>query len=131
MHFRVVMPPNAKAGQLLRIRAPDGTEGDVRVPKDVKAGETFIFEMEVSDPYLTWETAQRQQNLQSRLDGSTDEAIQQGGDWNGKETGILNFCFMSNKLYWEDLLAALGVGMIVGMSIVGGFLCGVIMVTEP
>lgn len=45
MQFRVSLPEHVKAGQTIRIRCPDGLEGDVKVPKGLKGGDSFIFEM--------------------------------------------------------------------------------------
>ena len=43
--FKVTVPSHVKAGQMIRIRCPDGTEGDVQVPPGVKPGETFVLDM--------------------------------------------------------------------------------------
>jgi hypothetical protein len=45
MQFRVSIPDHVKAGQTIRIRCPDGSEGNVKVPKGLKGGDSFIFEM--------------------------------------------------------------------------------------
>jgi hypothetical protein len=45
MHFRVSLPEHVKAGMTIRIRCPDGSEGDVKVPKGLKGGDSFIFQM--------------------------------------------------------------------------------------
>lgn len=45
MQFRVSLPEHVKAGQTIRIRCPDGLEGDVKVPRGLKGGDSFIFEM--------------------------------------------------------------------------------------
>lgn len=98
MQFRVVVPSHVKAGQLIRIRCPDGTEGDVKVPKGIKSGDSFVFEMpdaEVTKP--------------SEAKGFLDREI-------------VNI---------QDFMMALAVGLLIGLSIVAGFLLGVLTVTDP
>ena len=93
MQFRVVVPDNVKPGQLIRIRCPDGAEGEVKVPKGLKSGDGFIFEMPPSLP----------------SSGFLDREI----------VNVQDFCM------------ALGVGLLIGLSIVAGFLLGVLTVTDP
>lgn len=77
MQFRVVVPAYAKPGQMLRIRCPDGTEGDVCIPKNLKPNNSFIFEM-AADALLSNRNGgngssvynqQQQQNSQKQQDG--------------------------------------------------------------
>lgn len=49
MHFRVIVPKGVHAGQTLRVRCPDGSMGDVKIPKGLREGDSFIFEMGVPD----------------------------------------------------------------------------------
>lgn len=100
MQFRVVVPSNVKPGQMLRIRCPDGTEGDVRVPKGLKPGNSFIFEMPTEE--------KTSKPLLSRPSFFDREIMDK-----------------------QDFLNALAVGLCIGMSIVLGFLIGVLLVTDP
>jgi hypothetical protein len=97
MQFRVSIPDYVKAGQTIRIRCPDGMEGDIKVPKGLKGGDTFIFEMP-----------------QSQLTKPTKSSF--------LDRDIAN-------LY--DLVTALIFGVGVGLSIVLGFIVGVLVVTDP
>eukprot|EP00980_Cylindrotheca_fusiformis_P011817 scaffold2816_cov121-Cylindrotheca_fusiformis.AAC.33 len=47
MQFRVAIPESVKEGQTIRIRCPDGTEASVKVPKGLKPGDSFVFELSV------------------------------------------------------------------------------------
>lgn len=98
MQFRVLIPVNVKSGQLIRIRCPDGTEGDVKVPKGLHSGDSFVFEMPETIPMVV------EHEFKSFLDRE-----------------IVNI---------QDFLMALGVGLLIGLSIVTGFLCGVLVVTQ-
>ena len=89
MQFRVTIPPHVKSGQTIHIRCPDGSEGDIKVPKGVNGGDSFIFEMP----------------KHSFLD---------------REIASVNDFFM-----------ALAVGVVIGVSIVTGFLLGILYVTDP
>ena len=98
MQFRVVIPSNVKENQIIRIRCPDGTEGDVKVPKGLKSGDSFVFEMPDTE-------TERPSEIKGFLDRE-----------------IVNI---------QDLMVALVVGLFIGLSIVGGFLLGVLTVTDP
>jgi len=121
IQFRVMIPSNATPGQLLRIRCPDGTEADVRVPKGLTPGNSFIFEMPAD----------------ALMDHHRPNGMNPSG---GGGTGMVNqkipFGWMGGFLDREivdqqDFMAALAVGVLVGLSIVVGFLGGVLLATEP
>lgn len=118
IQFRVVIPANVKPGQMLRIRCPDGTEGDVRVPKGLKPGNSFIFEMP-ADALINKGMAQ-----QSGSKGLSDTDLFKNSSLAG---GFLDREIVDR----QDFLAALAVGILVGLSIVAGFLFGVLIATEP
>ncbi len=46
--LQAAVPPGAPPGALLRVRLPDGNEVNVRVPKGLKPGDEFIFEVNPS-----------------------------------------------------------------------------------
>lgn len=100
MQFRVSIPPHVKSGQSIRIRCPDGTEGDVKVPKGLKGGDSFIFEM----PKQTTKASSKIQSLQNLLD---------------QDISTLN-----------DFAVAVAIGVIIGLSIVTGFVMGILYVTD-
>jgi hypothetical protein len=98
MQFRVSLPEHVKAGQTIRIRCPDGLEGDVKVPRGLKGGDSFIFEMPKT------ELSKGQHTKSAFLD---------------LEVASLH-----------DFLTALVVGVVIGFSIVAGFIVGVLAVTD-
>ena len=162
MHFRVLVPKGVHAGQTIRVRCPDGSMGDVKIPKGLNPGDTFIFEMSVPDENAVKEA----QKTRTTGSGSSSAA---GGGGNGGGRGQLphvprsggagaiataggasvagtaisaaattssipsHGCgFLDREIVdTRDFIAALGVGMLIGVSIVSGFLVGVLMVTEP
>lgn len=162
MHFRVLVPKGVHAGQTLRVRCPDGSMGDVKIPKGLREGDTFIFEMSVPD-----ENAIKEAQKARTTDAASSGAA--GGGGNGGSSGGLlphvsrsgaggvaaaggvsvagtaisaaattssvpsQGCgFLDREIVdTRDFIAALGVGMLIGVSIVSGFLMGVLMVTEP
>ena len=157
MHFNVVVPKGVHAGQTLRVRCPDGSMGDVKIPKGLREGDSFIFEMSVPD-----ETAVKEAH-RARTGGggdfaagadSTSAAAGGGPGGTGTASSQLSVFFDRFRHEWHrnayitsspegcgfldreivdtrDFIAALGVGMLIGVSIVSGFLVGVLMVTEP
>jgi len=98
MQFRVLIPAHVKSGQMIRIRCPDGTEGDVKVPRGLASGDSFVFEM----PEAIIPAAEPQTK------GFLDREI----------------------VDLEDFITALSVGLLIGLSIVFGFLAGVLVVTS-
>jgi len=93
MQFRVSIPPHVKSGQTIRIRCPDGSEGEVKVPKGLKGGDSFIFEM--------------------------------------PKNSTKDITFLDREIAsWNDFFMALMVGVLIGMSIIMGFLVGILYVTD-
>ena len=159
MHFRVLVPKGVHAGQTIRVRCPDGSMGDVKIPKGLNPGDTFIFEMSVPDENAVKEA----QKARTTGAGSSSGAAGGGGGRScllphvPRGTGGVttagsasvagatisaaatassvpsNGCgFLDREIVdTRDFIAALGVGMLIGVSIVSGFLVGVLMVTEP
>eukprot|EP00561_Arcocellulus_cornucervis_P012504 CAMPEP_0185804824 /NCGR_PEP_ID=MMETSP1322-20130828/3480_1 /TAXON_ID=265543 /ORGANISM="Minutocellus polymorphus, Strain RCC2270" /LENGTH=144 /DNA_ID=CAMNT_0028500815 /DNA_START=107 /DNA_END=541 /DNA_ORIENTATION=- len=142
MHFNVIVPKGVHAGQTLRVRCPDGSMGDVKIPKGLKEGDSFIFEMSVPD-----ETAAGADSASTSAGGppcgtGTATTSSQGRgfldrfrhEWNRTAyiTSPEGCGFLDREIVdTRDFIAALGVGMLIGVSIVSGFLVGVLMVTEP
>jgi Na+-transporting methylmalonyl-CoA/oxaloacetate decarboxylase gamma subunit len=107
MQFRVVIPDHVKAGQTIRVHCPDGTEANVKVPKGMKTGDSFIFEMSVdqlNNPEALLETIKKRDAEKGFLDREIVNA--------------------------QDFLLALCVGLIIGMGIVFGFLIGILWATQ-
>lgn len=100
MHFRVCIPESVKAGQTIRIRCPDGTQGDVKVPKGLTGGQSFIFEMPT-------------------VRTSKVESKHKQGVWDGEIDSL------------HDFGMALIIGIGIGLSIIAGFIIGILVVTDP
>lgn len=116
MQFRVVIPAHVKAGQLIRIRCPDGTEGDVTVPRGLKSGDSFVFEMPETETVGN-------DNAGTRSTGNSDTSVPRVAKSSSfLDREIINF---------QDFILALGIGLLIGVSIVLGFLMGVLFVTDP
>ena len=143
MQFRVVIPDHVKAGQTIRIHCPDGTEANVKVPKGLKTGDSFIFEMSVDqlkNPQALLNTLKDSGNNKqstskgpSGSGGNTKSDAVTDGDGNstvsGRGSGKRGF-LDREIVNVQDFLLALFVGLIIGVGIVLGFILGVLAVTE-
>jgi hypothetical protein len=119
MQFRVVIPDHVKAGQTIRIHCPDGTEANVKVPKGLKTGDSFIFEMSVD----------QLNNPQALLDSLKEKTI--GGKTASSSTVDKKKGFLDREIVnLQDFALALSVGLIIGLGIVIGFLFGILYVTK-
>ena len=114
MHFRVVIPENVKEGQTIRIRCPDGTEADVKIPGGLKPGDSFVFDISVD----------RLTNPQALLDTLKEKSKDSGNLTRRK--GFLERDIVS----MNDLLLALSVGLIIGLGIIVGFIVGILYATR-
>lgn len=114
MQFRVVIPENVKEGQTIRIRCPDGTEADVKIPGGLKPGDPFLFDISVdqlTNPQALLETLKENSMASSSL---------------SKSKGFLERDIVS----MNDLLLALSVGLIIGLGIIVGFIVGILYATR-
>mmetsp|Transcript_18284 Transcript_18284/g.21057 ORF Transcript_18284/g.21057 Transcript_18284/m.21057 type:complete len:183 (+) Transcript_18284:138-686(+) len=140
--FKVTIPPNVLPGQVIRVRLADYTEGDVRVPAGLKAGEDFTFSMPadaLTDHKILRDKmiAEQQQKRENALDGNNGSSNKPGSNQNsllnhGYQDGPSSFLPISTNFVScnrSDFLAALGIGIIIGLSIVVGFLAGVMVST--
>lgn len=132
--------------------------GDIAIPRGLKEGDTFIFEMDVPDENAVREAQKRQQNgaaidpspASSSASGSggvgSRKRHQQGGSGGASVAGTTvtaaattasvtspqGASFLDREIIdARDFVAALGIGMLIGISIVAGFLVGVLMATDP
>lgn len=113
MHFRVVIPDNVKEGQTIRIRCPDGTEADVKIPSGLKPGDSFVFDISVdrlTNPQALLDTLKEKSKDSSQL----------------RRKGFLERDIVS----MNDLLLALSVGLIIGLGIIVGFVVGILYATR-
>mmetsp|Transcript_15439 Transcript_15439/g.22756 ORF Transcript_15439/g.22756 Transcript_15439/m.22756 type:complete len:152 (-) Transcript_15439:542-997(-) len=133
--FKVVVPPNVKPGQVLRIRCPDGTEGDVKVPKGIKPGAFFIFEMPeealINRGVALAGTTQNDPSIDQKLDYPMAKKRDSVPQKQSAERGQKGKGFLDREIIdRQDFVTALAVGIFIGLSIVGGFLAGVILSTQ-
>lgn len=114
MQFRVVIPENVKEGQTIRVRCPDGTEADVKIPGGLKPGDSFVFDISVD----------RLTDPQALLDTLKEKSMDSGS--HSRRKGFLERDIVS----MNDLLLALSVGLIIGLGIIFGFIVGILYATR-
>jgi hypothetical protein len=100
--YQAVLPISVQVGHILLVRADDRSVR-VRFPKKLKAGSVFYFVIPNDD-----ESKSKQAPDEAIFDASTEgpSAIR---DW----------------------LVSIGLGLVVSVSIIFGFITGVLYVTEP
>ena len=114
MQFRVTVPPGLKGGQVVTVNAA-GAQFNVRVPKEVKAGDSFLFTL----------TPEQVNNARKRKgDGGV---IHENTLLEGTKATPPPLLFHD----YTDLGMALCLGFVIGFAIVFGFVLGVLFVTEP
>ena len=113
MQFRVTVPPGLKGGQVVTVNAA-GAQFNVRVPKEVSAGDSFLFTL-----------APEQVNNARRRKG--DAVIHENTLLEGTKAANPPLLFHD----YTDLGMALCLGFVIGFAIVFGFVVGVLFVTEP
>ena len=109
MHFRVTIPEHVKSGQTIRISCPDGTEANVKVPKGLKTGDSFIFEIstdQLNDPKSLMESIKKKKD-------TTKKGFM--------ESDIRNL---------QDFLVASIFGLFIGFGIIMGFVFGILVITR-
>lgn len=113
MQFLVVIPENVKAGQTIRIVCADGTKANVKVPKGLKTGDSFFAEISVD----------QLNNPQKVLDAAY--AKQKTGG------ALISKGFLDRDISnFQDFVLAVCVGLMIGASIVVGFLAGILYATR-
>jgi hypothetical protein len=102
--YQAVLPISVQAGHILLVRADDRSVR-VRFPTKLKAGSVFYFVIPTSNDD---ESKSKQSPDEAIFDASTDgpSAIR---DW----------------------VVSIGLGLVVSVSIIFGFITGVLYVTEP
>jgi hypothetical protein len=113
MHFRVTIPEHVKSGQTIRISCPDGTEANVKVPKGLKTGDSFIFELpteQLNDP----------KSLLDSIKQKGGSAVQDG------KKGFMD----SDIRNVQDFLVAISMGLFIGLGIIMGFCFGILYATQ-
>ena len=159
IQFRVAIPAHCESGQTIRIHCPDGTEANVKIPNALSSGDEFIFELpsnHMRNPRALFD----QQQSRSVTTTTTRSNINEEGMGKKKdssnckkysaaataadivvtrnvtqiETASSLFggkSFLEREINTlQDFFLALSVGLLVGSSIVLGFLLGVLHVTS-
>ena len=126
MQYRVTVPDGVDGGQIVSVNA-EGAQFNVRVPPEVKAGESFLFSL------TPGQLAAAQQQLVDQDDSSTknldDDTMIQSPVVIGTTKPIDHTLILFHD--FADLGIALCLGCVIGMAIVVGFVMGVLFVTEP
>jgi hypothetical protein len=85
MQFRVTVPDNAQPEMMIRIRCPDGTETMVNIPKGLRPGDTFVFELQ-DGQLLNPKALQQTLTNKKRDQGSNSNK----NNYNGNDSSIKN-----------------------------------------
>mmetsp|Transcript_41304 Transcript_41304/g.98906 ORF Transcript_41304/g.98906 Transcript_41304/m.98906 type:complete len:135 (+) Transcript_41304:263-667(+) len=118
MLFNVTAPNTAQPGQTIRIRCPRQNETNlsnstievmVEIPTGLRPGDSFVFE-------LPPETSPTESSSKSTSKGGVVEGIR------GK--------FEDLARQHEEVVLAVGVGLVIGLSLIGGFMSGVLYSTN-
>jgi len=131
-YFRV--PLEYKPGQLIQVKTPSGSFVRVRVPDNVKGGDSFVLELEDDGKISSKEIGSCETTSPTIHDGKiielkTYQILTKKDSDRGFER-YRNCGTFFSQFYWGDLAVALWVGALVGTSIVAGFLTGILLVTD-
>ena len=126
MQYRVTVPDGVEGGQIVSVNA-EGAQFNVRVPPEVKAGETFLFSL------TPGQLAAAQQQLldddSSTRNFDEDNNMIQSPVVIGTTKPVDHTLILFHD--FADLGIALCLGCVIGIAIVAGFVMGVLFVTEP
>jgi len=131
-HFKVVVPQQGvEPGQTVRVNA-EGAILIVRVPQNSKPGDSFLFEL--TEDELKRER-ERQQQQGKKNDTVSNEPTKIYEAKPAKKASNLATTTSntegSSSSAFREFATAMVLGMLVGASIVVGFLLGVLSVTDP
>jgi hypothetical protein len=107
MQYRVTVPEGVEGGHIVSVNA-EGAQFQVRVPPEARAGETFLFSVTPGQ----WAAATEEEKVVVGTTKPLDHTL-----------------ILFHNV--QDLGIALGLGGVIGMAIVVGFVMGVLFVTEP
>lgn len=119
MQYRVTVSEGMEGGQIVSVNA-EGAQFNVRIPPEVKPGETFLFSLTQEQLHSA---QQKQHKQQQQLDTKDNDTALVLGTTQ-PHTLVLFHDF-------ADLGIALCLGCIIGIAIVVGFVLGVLFVTDP
>jgi len=128
-YFRVNVPLEYKSGQSFQAKKPDGSFVFVRVPENVKGGDSFVLELgDVGDDHSRGDTSSIKYD--GRTKSEAYKVLKKLEKEQGFRSNTKGGTFLS-QFFWGDLVVALWVGALVGASIVAGFFTGILLVTDP
>uniref|UniRef100_A0A7S2XQB6 Uncharacterized protein n=1 Tax=Attheya septentrionalis TaxID=420275 RepID=A0A7S2XQB6_9STRA len=133
MQFRAVVPPNAKNGQPIKVKCPDGTEANVKLPASAKVGQEFLFELPAHvllDPSSA--AYQSNRGILSKF-FFLEETITSSSSRGGKRTNHPRTSSSHPNDFFNrygESITALIIGALLGLCIVTGFLSGILLVTR-
>lgn len=135
MQFRVVIPEHVRSGQYIKVHCPpdgkgsEGREAELRVPKGLKPGDSFVFDISDKDSSITIASDVTNLNSQIAQNGGGGAKNKKNNTTSSGAGGPGNF-LDREVLHLRDFLVALGIGLIIGISIVVGFVMGVLSATS-
>jgi hypothetical protein len=133
MQFRAVVPSNAKNGQPIKVKCPDGTEANVKLPASAKVGQEFLFELPAHvllDPSSA--AYQSNRGILSNF-FFLEETITSSSSRGGKRTNHPRTSSSHPNDFFNrygESITALIIGALLGLCIVTGFLSGILLVTR-
>ncbi|CAB9505520.1 expressed unknown protein [Seminavis robusta] len=126
MQFRVVIPEHVRSGQYIKVHCPPdgkgsvGREAELRVPKGLKPGDSFVFDISDKDSSITIGHDVEALNAQiaaSKQGNSKNARNRKGGGSTTSNTAGTAGNFLDREvLHLKDFLVALGIGLIIGIS---------------
>lgn len=137
MQFRVVIPEHIRSGQYIKVHCPPdgkgskGREAELRVPKGLKPGDTFVFDISDKDSSIIIANDVDLLNLQiAAANGDAGNSNNNNKNGGGNNTNNSGTFLDREVLHVKDFLVALGIGLVIGISIVVGFVLGVLSATS-
>lgn len=130
MQFRAVVPSNAKNGQPIKVKCPDGTEANVKLPASAKVGQEFLFELPAHvllDPSAAAYQSNRGILSKFFFLEETITSSRAGGKKNHHPRISSQHDFFNR---YGESITALIIGALLGLCIVTGFLSGILLVTR-
>lgn len=128
MQFRVTVPAGIKGGQVVTVNAA-GTQFNVRVPKEVTAGDTFLFSLTPEQVAAAKSTSATSSSKRNSNKSNTADSVAYDNTTLLEGTKASSASAVVFHDY-TDLGMALCLGFAIGGAIVFGFVLGVLFVTD-
>jgi hypothetical protein len=122
MQFRALIPQGVQPGQVVRVSV-NGVQLNIRVPKHSQPGDSFVFDIAKS------ELLRQQQQQQKGADVKhTSTLILDATPASASATSSSG---LSLNTFYSKLGVAFGTALLIGLSILFGFMLGILYVTQP